>query len=1055
MPDPSRQSPQSAVTVAASPPTVDHVPVPELPCPPSDTGSAAPAFAAAETVPPVPALPRADPLPQVPGYDLLGRLGRGGMGVVYQARHQRLRRLTALKMIRGGAAAGPDELARFRAESEAIARLQHPHIVQIFEVGEYDGLPFFALEFCPGGALDRKLAGTPLPAADAAELVEQLARAMHAAHQKGILHRDLKPGNVLLAEDGTPKISDFGLAKQLDPEPVAPGQAPTGSLTQSGAVVGTPSYMAPEQASGQGKALGPACDIYALGAILYECLTGRPPHKGATMLDTLWQVRQQEPVPPARLNPRVPRDLDTVCLTCLAKEPARRYTTALALAEDLCRFQAGEPIVARPIGRLERLAKWARRRPAVAALTGGLAAALLALLAALTTGIVLTTAALDQARTAEQVAETRRVEAERASTERELARQAAVTEKIQARNSEASAKQSDQKAQKRSQQLENTNRIVLSILHDLNPRLEKRGGLPLLVQLGQHLEKAADLLQGDAVGDPLTVARLQRELGQTLLNLGYTEQAIKVFAAARQCFEAELDPDHPDLLGCLNELAAAFQAQGQLARALPLYELVETRLQAQSHPSPDLLLTNANNLAAAYVEAGLGAKAVPLLDRVLRTRLATLGASHPDTLTTLNNLAEAYMVDGQFARGVPLLEEALIRVKERCGPDHADTFDAMNNLAGAYQASGQLARALPLFEETLAKRQALLGPDHPDTLTSMNNLGSAHRAAGQLAKALSLLEDTLVKRKAKLGADHPETLTSVNNLAAAYRAAGRLDSAVQLYEEALEKAKLVHGPDNPRTLAYINNLAVAYQNARQPAKALPLFETALAKRQAQLGPDHPDTLHSMHNLAVAYDAGGQRDKALPLLEKALALRRARLGPDHPDTLATTGALALVYCDLERYGDAEPLLATWTEKQRPQLAADDLKLAWRLNQLGACRVALAKYADAEAPLREGLAIYQKKLPQNEARYDTQSLLGAALAGQKKYAEAEPLLLASANVLKSYKGKLTAVQRQRVLAAVRRVVDLYEAWQRPEDAERWRKELEALMPSVTSGGADMRD
>ncbi len=293
----------------------------------------------------------------VPGYEILGELGRGGMGVVYRARDRRLNRLVALKMILAGAHAGAAELARFRREAEAIAQLSHPHIVQIYEVGEYGGLPFFALELCAGGSLDQKLGSVPLPPAEAAGLVEQLARALHAAHQKGVIHRDLKPANVLLTADGTPKLTDFGLAKRLD----VPG------VTASGQVMGTPSYMAPEQAEGKGKAVGPTADVYALGAILYECLTGRPPFRAATPLDTIRQVVSEEPVPPRRLNGKVPLDLETICLKALAKVPGERYLSAEALAEDLRRFQQGEAIEARPAGRLERAVKWARRHPAQAA----------------------------------------------------------------------------------------------------------------------------------------------------------------------------------------------------------------------------------------------------------------------------------------------------------------------------------------------------------------------------------------------------------------------------------------------------------------------------------------------------------------------------------------------------------------------------------------------------------------------------------------------------------------------------------------------------------------
>jgi WD40 repeat protein len=294
------------------------------------------------------------------GYEIVEELGRGGMGIVYKARQRALNRVVALKMILAGAHAGADSLARFRTEAEAIARLQHPGIVAVYEIGDHGGRPFFSLELCVGGSLDRKLAGTPLTPGEAAALVQQLALAMHAAHQAQVIHRDLKPANVLLAADGTPKISDFGLARKLDE------QGPT----VSGAVMGTPSYMAPEQAQGK-KDVGPSADVYALGAILYEVLTGRPPFRAATALDTLMQVMSEEPVPPRQLNTGVAKDLETVCLKCLHKDPARRYDSAAALADDLGRWRRGEPIQARPVGRLERVVKWARRRPAVAGLLAG------------------------------------------------------------------------------------------------------------------------------------------------------------------------------------------------------------------------------------------------------------------------------------------------------------------------------------------------------------------------------------------------------------------------------------------------------------------------------------------------------------------------------------------------------------------------------------------------------------------------------------------------------------------------------------------------------------
>ncbi len=331
-------------------------------------------------------------MPLVPGYAILDVLGRGGMGVVYKARQEALGRIVALKMIVSGTHAGPDERARFLAEAAAVAQLHHPNIVQLYDFGRCGNLPYITLEFVEGGTLHARLKNGPVLAEEAARLIEQLALGMAHAHQHGIIHRDLKPVNILLGSradaenanpaaetagtaagatrisDVVPKISDFGLVKRLDE-----GEG----LTATGAVVGSPEYMSPEQARGD-KNIGPAADIYALGSILYVCLTGRTPFQGPTLLDTLSQVKNNEPVPPSHLQPRLPRDLETICLRCLHKEPQRRYASAQALAEDLRCFQAGEPIHARPVSQAERTAKWIRRHPAVSLLVSAIALVTLA-----------------------------------------------------------------------------------------------------------------------------------------------------------------------------------------------------------------------------------------------------------------------------------------------------------------------------------------------------------------------------------------------------------------------------------------------------------------------------------------------------------------------------------------------------------------------------------------------------------------------------------------------------------------------------------------------------
>jgi WD40 repeat protein len=329
-----------ALSVRAGPPVVA----------PAHNPDAAPTLSGAGTGP--------QPLSRIGEYEILSTIGRGGMGVVFKARHVRLGRVVALKMLSGGLLARPEDVHRFEIEAAAAAQLQHPNIVALYEVGTYEDQPFFSMEFVHGSSLAGRVLFGPLPGRLAASYLERVARAVHYAHSRGIIHRDLKPANILLDEADEPKITDFGLAKLT---------AGDSGQTRTGTVMGTPSYMAPEQANAR-KDIGPACDIYSLGAILYELITGRPPFQGESALETLRRVAEDEPVAPRLLNPHVDRDLETICLKCLEKEPGRRYATAAALADDLRHYLGGEPITARRLGVAGRTVKWVQRQPATAAL---------------------------------------------------------------------------------------------------------------------------------------------------------------------------------------------------------------------------------------------------------------------------------------------------------------------------------------------------------------------------------------------------------------------------------------------------------------------------------------------------------------------------------------------------------------------------------------------------------------------------------------------------------------------------------------------------------------
>jgi tetratricopeptide (TPR) repeat protein/tRNA A-37 threonylcarbamoyl transferase component Bud32 len=957
-------------------------------------------------------------------YRLLAELGRGGMGIVLKAYDPALARTVAVKVLRPERSDARAR-ARFVREARAAAGLDHDHVVPVYAVeSPADGPPYLVMPYVPGPTLREHVrARRRLDPREAARVCAEVADGLAAAHAAGLVHRDIKPANVILdADHGRARIVDFGLARA--------GEAP-GDTTRDGAIAGTPEYMSPEQIHEPDR-IDARSDVYNLGATLYEALTGEVPFRGAPHI-VLQQVLYDDPVPPRRLRDDVPRDLETVCLKAMAKDPARRYQAAAELRDDLRRWLGGEPVRARPVGRVERAWRRARRRPLVASLS---AAVVLAVLVGI--GGVLW-------------------QWGRAEERREL-------------------------AQKRLGQIESANDILSSIFRDLDPWEEEKGGPALRVQLGERLNQAAAQLEGEAVGDPLTVARLQLALGSSQRGLGYPHQAVALLEKARQTFQDHLGPDDPETLNSMHNLARAYEAAGQSDLALPLYEETLAKRTATLGPDHVDTLHSMNNVANAYWAAGRLDRAVPLYEQTLAKREALLGLDHADTIKSVNNLANAYKDAGRVDHARQLHEQTLAKMQAKLGPDHPHTLVSMNNLADALRVAGRIDQALPLYERTLAKRGEVFGPDHPHTLTSMNNLAMGYRAAGQLDRALPLFEQTLAKRVEKLGPDHPHTLVTMNNLATAYQAAGRLDRALPLLEEVLAKMRVKPGPDHPHTLAGMSNLALAYQAAGRLDQAVPLLEVAVEKLKGRLGPDHPNTLKGIINLALAYQAAGRLDRAVPLLEQALAKQRDKLGPDHPDTLTGMNFLARAYREagkldqaLSLFGEALgrrtaklgpghpdtllslgdlgvahlaaqhpdqglPLLREFVVRQRKRLGPDHPRLAAALASVGENLLKYGEHAEAETVLRECLDIRRTKQPGDWSTFDAQSLLGGSLLGQKKYAEAEPLLVRGYAGMKQREVEMAATPKGRLAAALERVVRLYEATGEAEQAAAWRKKSE---------------
>jgi serine/threonine protein kinase/Tfp pilus assembly protein PilF len=968
-------------------------------------------------------------------YKLLQKLGEGGMGSVWIAEQtEPVKRRVALKLIKPGMDSA-QIIRRFEAERQALALMDHSNIAKVLDAGAtVTGRPYFAMELVKGLPITKYCDELHLSVRERLALFVPVCQAIQHAHQKGIIHRDVKPSNVLVTmEDGkpVPKVIDFGVAKALHQRLTEQTM-----VTEFGAMVGTLEYMSPEQAELSALDIDTRTDIYALGVLLYELLTGTTPLdrrrlRSAAYAEMLRLIKEQEPprpstrltdskdslpslaarrrTEPARLKKEVRGELDWIAMKCLEKDRTRRYETASALARDVVRYLQDEAVEACPPSAAYRFRKFLRKHRAGVLTAAGFAAVLL-----IGAGISIW-----------QAVRATHAEAEARQNERQ-AKEAAEAEKKAKEAAEAQRKQAE---------------AVASLLESMFTGLNPKADLNLKEELLRRLDVVAANLDKDYAGEPLVRARLREALGLTKRGLGEGRGAMVLHEQALAERERLLGPEHADTLESMHSLAAAMVAAGKLDRAVPLMETVLQKRKAKFGPDHDDTLAAANNLAVAYQAVGELNKALPLFEETLARRKTMHGVNHIDTLCSMNNLAEAYHAAGDVDRATPLLEETLTRRKTVLPPDHADTLQSMSNLAAAYFLIGRRDEALTLMEDTLGKSKAKYGPDHPDTLTAMNNLASAYQTVGKLDRSLPLFEETLRRRTARLGPDHTETLMSMNNLGEAYRIAGRPDKALPMLEETLEKRKAVSGPDHPETLETMHNLAMAWFTAGKPDRATQLFEQTLAKMKAHLPPDHPSTLTCMNNLGYAYQTTGQLDRAVPLYETALIKRKAKLPSGHPDTLLSLNNLALAYHATEKYDREEPLVRELLEMLRKKEGPQAPLTAGAMASLGLNLLSQKKYADAEPVLRECLTIREKIQPDGWTTFNTKSMLGGALLGQKMYADAEPLLKDGYEGMKQRESQIPAQARVRLTETLERLVQLYEALDQKDEAAKWRKELEA--------------
>jgi serine/threonine protein kinase len=932
-------------------------------------------------------------------YTLVDMIGQGGMGSVYLAgQTEPVKRQVALKLIKTGMDSKA-VLARFDAERQTLALMDHPNIARIYDGGVTPaGYPFFVMELVKGVPLTAYCDQQRLTVQARLELFVSVCQAVQHAHQKGIIHRDLKPGNVLVTEvDGrpTPKVIDFGVAKATEVK------LTDMSLADVGAIVGTPAYMSPEQADPTSMDIDTRTDVYALGVMLYELLTGAPPidakqfQRGA-ILEMLRMVREVDPprpstklstadalpniaanrsIEPARLAQLLQGELDWVVMKALEKDRTRRYETASGFARDIERYLADEVVEARPPSRGYRLQKFVKRNKVQ------VIAATLVLLTLLA-GIVGTSWGMWQANRA-RVAERDRADGERsAKIDAQRARDAEAKQRALADAQRDKAREEAAKSQTINDFL---TKDLLTQAEPANNSVEDK------VTLLEVLDRAAEKVGTRFADQPELESSLRWTIAQTYHGLA---SWAKAEAQWRAVLEAARKRDPRS--------AEAYQAQGLLAH----------------------ILFHRGRPTAEYLE--MAEAAAKGLER-------TLGPDHPATLITLKGLAAAFQADGKLPEAIALYERIRDAEIATLGPDHLDTLITLNNLAAAYQTAGRLPEAIALYERVRDAPIAKLGPDHPKKLTTLSNLAGAYREVGKLPEAIALFERVRDAQIAKQGPDHPDTLITLNNLAGAYRAAGRLAEAIALRERVRDAQIPKLGPDHPDTLKTISGLAAAYWSSKQLARSVPLFESVLKLQEAKLGRQHPDTQATVANLGVNYKDAGRLKEAIPLLEEA-----HQAAKNIPALRWIANPLIDAYATAGENAKLADLLKEELAGARKALPKDSPRLASLLVQSGMVLLQQKMWTEAEPLLRECLAIREKTQPDVWSTFNTKSMLGAALLGQKKHADAEPLLLAGYEGMKQREKTIPEQGKSRPSEAVDRLIELSTATNKPDEVKKWQAE-----------------
>ncbi len=806
-------------------------------------------------------------------YRLINVIGEGGFGVVYRAEQDKPRRTVALKLVRAGLA-GERDLKRFELEAEVLGRLQHPGIAQVYNAGTVPAptgpQPYFAMEYVDGVTLTEHARRANLGTRDRLELVARIADAVQHAHSKGVIHRDLKPGNILITTDSTPKVLDFGVARLTDHD------MQTATMhTDIGVVVGTVPYMSPEQATGDPSDLDTRSDVYALGVIAYELLVGRLPHDLSKKLvhEALRIIREEEPTRLSVHNKTLRGDVETIIAKALEKEKPRRYQTASDFAADIRRYLHDEPITARPASAGYQLSKFARRNRGLVA---GVGAAFLLLIA----GVVGTSLALQRALRAEDglSVQLTRTEEARAEAEREARIARAVT-----------------------------SFLTDDVLASAQPASSDEQGRGRDVTIRQALDAAAMRIDtasrpgGRFDGEPAVERAVRSAIGQAYAALGEYQAADVHLSRADQL--ADPQADSPEDLEIDARRGRLLSQRGNIPESISLLADVVARSERLLGPTDTHTIRAIISLGESMRMAG----DIPGAETVLRD--AVDRASHVDDPRTLaaaqSSLATTLMLkSGHNDECERLYRQASESLRTINGQDHPETLVSINDVALFLNATKRPAEAEPLLHEVLDARTRVLGEDHPDTIVSVMSLAFVLDDLGRADEALALHERAVATSARSLGNDHQNTIAAKNNLAAALFARGDTDRALELMIEAMESMERTSGKDHPYSLSSRTNVGVLLHRLGRSREALPHLLDAFDGRKRVLGPTHPNTITSMVTLSEVYRELGEFDKAEPIAIELVQTRTSLLGPEHPDTLVAVSNLARTRIELGRLDQAE-------------------------------------------------------------------------------------------------------------------------------------------------------